>query len=125
MEKILYSDARSNLKEKFPEFLTSKFYSTEEEDITYVLYESFSEYLTEIIKTETNPIENPIVKKAFAYLNEMVSCGDKETKNLAFAGVFENLIKYKITVVVAKHLTTGEAAIWFNDFRSWFKEPQS
>jgi hypothetical protein len=122
MIKLTYENIVNYWKEKFPEFVSSKEYDSDNEEIQYLFFADFSRYLLDKINMFDE--SDTTIQKTFTILNHALNDGaDLKTQELLVVEILEALTISEKGVKLGKKLLKDAAASDFEEVLKWFTPP--
>lgn len=113
--------ATFDLLEKIPEFKNSEFFGQTDDQIPYLVFGDFSNYIKSLAKKGKIEISDPLISRIANFIIDLYKSSSKDLKDLVLAGIFEDLASEPNTKVLAKFFPPDMA----QDFHSFFSEEKS
>ncbi len=116
MPGVPYKDVVKVLLDRFPEFMESDDYYSDELDIPYVIWGGFGRFVTNYMRRlpADRLDDDPLVIRVFDFANELMDSDDPDTLDIVGIELFENFCMYQKTLELARrklkkeHLTSLE-----------------
>ncbi len=117
--KITYEIAVQELLRNIPEIKTRRDFDPDELNSPTIVFDEFGDFLLDKIKSSS--IEDPVIKRSFDFINQMMDSDIPDVQNLPIVGVFEVLVASKVGIQVAEQLLNEEGMSWFAKVKDNFE----
>ncbi len=121
MPGVPYKDVVKVLLDRFPEFMESDDYYSDEMDIPYVIWGGFGRFVTNYMRRlPTDRLDNdPLVIRVFDFANELMDSDDPETRTIVVVELLENFYMYRKTLELARRKLKKEHLTWLERQGKW------
>ena len=121
MPGVPYKDVVEVLLNRFPEFMETKYYDSDNSDLAYVVWGGFGSFVTTYMRSlpADRLDDDTLVAKVFDLANELMDSDDPETRTIVVVELFENFYMYRKTLELARRKLKKEHLTWLERQGKW------
>lgn len=90
---LTYQNIVAETVARFPDFLTSKYYYPDELEVPDVFLWGFSRYIKDRLRTIPDSSNDPIIKQAIEFVQDMEWSEDSDLSAMALSAVMDDLVR--------------------------------